>query len=526
MMKPSTTRFSGYCTLCRSRCGWVNLVEEGRLVAVEPLAGHPTGGALCAKGRAAPELASSPRRLTRPLKRTRSRSDAEAGWMEISWDEALSEIAGRLAAIRAEHGAEAVAFAVTTPSGTPMVDSIEWVERFIRCFGSPNLIYAVEVCGWHKDYAHALTFGRGIGFPDHDQADAIVLWGHNPARTWLAQAARVAAARRRGARVAVIDPKPNGSGQQADLWLRVRPGSDGALALGAIRHLIATSAYDADFVRNWTNAPMLVDPETGRLVRARDLWPDLSEQAFVVADELGEPLPYDARFPLSRSDRIRLTGSTTIVTTNGRALTCRTVFELLAAEVDAYTLDHVATLTWLPPPDISAFYELFCDRPRLAYHSWTGVGQHTNATLTERAIATLYALTGACDRPGGNVWPVAPPTRTINDYALLAPEQRAKALGFDELPLGPPSHGWITARDFGRAVLEGVPYRVRALIGFGTNFMVSQGASSRNREILEALDFQVHIDMFMNPTAASADIVLPASMPWERDALRIGFEIT
>ncbi len=229
-------RIPSYCTLCRSRCGCTYVIEDGWLGAVEPLEGHPTGGALCAKGRAAPELVASPQRLTRPLKRTRPRSDPDPGWVEISWDEALTEIADRLEAIRSEHGAEAVAFAVTTPSGTPLVDSFEWVERFIRLFGSPNLIYAVELCGWHKDYAHALTFGRGIGMPDYDRAKTIVLWGHNPVRTWLAEASRIAEARRLGTRVAVVDPKPDGSGQQADLWLRVRPGSDGALAMGAIRH--------------------------------------------------------------------------------------------------------------------------------------------------------------------------------------------------------------------------------------------------------------------------------------------------
>ena len=63
-------------------------------------------------------------------------------------------------------------------------------------------------------------------------------------------------------------------------------------------------------------------------------------------------------------------------------------------------------------------------------------------------------------------------------------------------------------------------------MSFGTNFVVSQGHSSRNRRALRALDFHVHVDMFMNPTAENADIVLPASMPWERDALKIGFEIT
>lgn len=518
-------RFPGYCTLCRSRCGAVSVVDEGRLVGIEPLPGHPTGGALCAKGRAAPEMAGSPRRLTKPLKRTRPRWDEEPGWIEISWEEALSEIAGKLDAIRTEHGAEAVAFAVTTPSGTSMVDSFEWVERFIRGFGSPNLIYAVEICGWHKDYAHALTFGRGIGFPDYDHADVVVLWGHNPARTWLAQATRVADARRRGARVAVVDPKPNGSGQQADLWLRIRPGADGALAMGAIRHLITTESFDADFVRRWTNGPMLVDTATGRFVRAFELWDGASEDAFVVLDAAGRPRPYDTRFPLD-SEGVRLHGRVTLPGCGGRTISAVTAFDLLAAEAAAYTPEQVAALTWLGTDDIAAFYALFAGKPRLAYHSWTGVGQHTNATAMERAIATLYALTGACDRPGGNVWPVPPPTRALNDPAILPASQRVKAVGLDELPLGPPSKGWITARDFCRAVLEGEPYKVRALVGFGTNFVVSQGHSARNREALQALEFQVHVDMFMNPTAASADIVLPASMPWERDALKIGFEIT
>jgi anaerobic selenocysteine-containing dehydrogenase/ferredoxin-NADP reductase len=504
----------------------MTVVENGRMIAVENLPGHPTGGALCAKGRAAPEMVHSPRRLTKPLRRTAPRGAADPDWIEISWDEALDEIAERLGEIRKISGAEAVAFAVTTPSGTPMVDSFEWVERFIRCFGSPNLIYAVEVCGWHKDYAHALTFGRGIGFPDYERADAIVLWGHNPARTWLAQATRIADARRRGARVAVVDPKPNGSGQQADIWLRIRPGADGALAMGAIRHLIATKRFDADFVTRWTNGPLLVDTDTGRFVRASELWDDQPQDAFVVLDQSGTARACDTRFAALDPACCKLDGRATFTARDGRAIVAATAFCLLAAEAAPYTTAHVAEVSWLNAGDIAAFNALFENSPRLAYHSWTGVGQHTNATMTERAIATLYALTGACDRPGGNVWPVPPPTRTINDYALLSPEQKAKALGIDELPLGPPSRGWITARDFSRSVLTGEPYRVEALISFGTNFVVSQGHSSRNLEALRALDYHVHVDMFMNPTAENADIVLPASMPWERDALKIGFEIT
>lgn len=471
-------------------------------------------------------MVHSPRRLTKPLRRTAPRDAADPGWAEISWDEALSEVAQKLGDIRKTSGAEAVAFAVTTPSGTPMVDSFEWVERFIRCFGSPNLIYAVEICGWHKDYAHALTFGRGIGVPDYERADAIVLWGHNPARTWLAQATRIADARRRGTRVAVVDPKPNGSGQQSDIWLRIRPGADGALAMGAIRHLITTGAYDADFVTRWTNGPLLINTDTGRFVRASELWTDQSSDDFVTLDRSGAARAFDTRFAAPDPASYKLDCRATLIARDGRAIAAATAFSLLRAAAYPYTIERVAELTWLDESKIAAFYQLFENSPRLAYHSWTGVGQHTNATMTERAIATLYALTGACDRPGGNIWPVPPPTRTVNDYALLPPEQKAKALGLDELPLGPPGRGWITARDFSRAVLTGEPYRVEALMSFGTNFMVSQGDTSRNRAALRALDFHVHVDMFMNPTAENADIVLPANMPWERDALKIGFEIT
>ena len=519
------TLIPGYCTLCRSRCGSLNEVRNGRLVKVVPLTGHPTGGALCAKGRSAPEQVASPLRLTRPLRRTAPREAADPGWVEISWDDALDEIASRLVLARERHGAEAVAFAVTTPSGTPMVDSFEWVERFVRTFGSPNLLYAVEVCGWHKDYAHALTFGRGIGVPDLENADVVVLWGHNPARTWLAQASRIASARQRGATVVVVDPKQDGSGQQADLWMRVRPGADAALALGAIRRLIETRRYDASFVREWTNAPLLVDLATGHLLRAQEIWPGADESALVACTAQGDPQPFEPK--IATPDDLMLEMEGELRDQHGRTRRYATVLRLLAHHVEPYTPEHVAALTWIEEASIHRFNELFEHGPKLAYHAWTGVGQHTNATQTERALATLYALTGACDREGGNLWTVAPPYRVVNAYdELLATGQRAKALGLRDLPLGPPRLGWITMRDLRAAVLERQPYEVNTLVSFGTNLAVTQADAAQNLRTLQALDFHVHVDMFMNPTAANADIVLPASMPWEREALKCGFEIT
>ena len=88
-IQSGTQRIQGYCGLCIARCGCVAEVEDGRFVALEPDPTHPTGQALCAKGRAAPELVYHPDRLTHPLKRTRPKGDPDPGWQRIGWNEAL-----------------------------------------------------------------------------------------------------------------------------------------------------------------------------------------------------------------------------------------------------------------------------------------------------------------------------------------------------------------------------------------------------------------------------------------------------
>ena len=172
-----------FCTQCRSRCGCITVVRDGRLIAVEPMPGHPTGEKLCPKGRAAPELVYHKDRLTVPLRRTAPKGARDPKWQPIEWDVALDEIARRMRTIKQSHGAEQVAFSVTTPSGTHISDSIAWIERLVRAFGSPNTIYATEICNWHKDFAHAFTFGCAMPTADYENADTILLWGHNPANT-------------------------------------------------------------------------------------------------------------------------------------------------------------------------------------------------------------------------------------------------------------------------------------------------------------------------------------------------------
>src|SRR6202795_3573500 len=130
-MPDERRRVAAFCPLCVSRCGCEAMVEDGRLVGIEPDPSHPTGKALCAKGRASPELVEAPDRLLYPVRRTRPRGDPDPGLRRISWDEALDETAAAMRRIAAESGPEAVAFAVTTTSGTAISDAQPWVDRLI-----------------------------------------------------------------------------------------------------------------------------------------------------------------------------------------------------------------------------------------------------------------------------------------------------------------------------------------------------------------------------------------------------------
>src|SRR5271167_4569245 len=102
----------------------------------------------------------------------------------------------------------------------------------------------------------------------------------------------------------------------------------------------------------------------------------------------------------------------------------------------------------------------------------------------------------------------------------------APTLGLADRPLGPARWGFVTTRDLYRAIVDGRPYPVRAVIGFGANMLLAHADGARGRQALKALEFYAHADLFMNPTAEMADVVLPVASAFEREALKIGFEIS
>lgn len=515
-----------FCAQCRSRCGCNAITVDGRLIRIEPLRDHPTGAKLCPKGLATPELIYHPDRLTRPLRRTTPKGKGATVWEPISWDVALDEITRRMARIRDDHGAEQVAFSVTTPSGTHISDGISWIERFIRSFGSPNTIYATEICNWHKDNASRFTFGTDIGTPDFANAALIVLWGNNPAATWLARSTEIQRALKRGAKLVVVDPRPTFFARRADCWLQVRPGTDLVLALGLINLAIRSGRIDDHFIRQWSNGPLLVRNDTGLFLRESDLRPDGRETILFAAASTGDGL---LRFDAARGawlDDVLAADLTAAreVRIDGGRVSVRTAFRIMSEAVAEHTPEKVAAVTGVDPAMLCRAAEMLGATAPVSYYAWNGVGQSITATQTDRAISLLYALTGSYGGAGGNVPGGAAAFADISGLEFVAPGQRAKTLGLSERPLGPGLTGWVTARDVYRAVMDRAPYPVRMLFSFGTNILSSQPDSDVARMALEQLEFHVHADLFINASAEYADIVLPVASSWEREGLRMGFD--
>jgi anaerobic selenocysteine-containing dehydrogenase len=150
------------------------------------------------------------------------------------------------------------------------------------------------------------------------------------------------------------------------------------------------------------------------------------------------------------------------------------------------------------------------------WYSWNGIEQNVNAMQTNRAICVLYTLTGDYDTQGGNLVLPRVPSNAIDGREYLSKEAIDRRLGLKEKPLGTAgTMGAVQAYDVYKAILTGIPYSVKALIGFGGNLITSNTPVPEGREALCKLELHVQTELFLSPTAQLADYVLPAASHWE-----------
>ena len=456
------------CSFCGYLCGLTAHMTDGRIARLEPDASrYPYDVAIvkgCARCRRNLEFLDHPMRLNYPMKRVGERGSGE--WERISWDQALDEIAARLKALKEEHGPQTLATAIGGPH------TVYWpLHRFMNLFGSPNNMGIGQICWNPHIWADAITFGWPLDNElDLEKTSCAILWGVNPAESdnslfWRT----IKEYSRSEAPLIVVDPRRTKTAALTSRWLPIRLGADCALALGLLNVIVTEKLYDQQFVDQWCHG-----------------------------------------------------------------------FEALERHVAPHTPAVVEALTGLPAASIVETALLYARRRPATLITGRGIDQiGPNSFQTHRALAILRAVTGNVDLAGASHLAQMPDFTPEVDLELsdrLPEQMREKQLGGDRWLLQS-YRGYGLVQDYvrkhgkrlpvryltsahpnlvWRAMLEGKPYPVRAMIVLASNPILSQADSRLVYRALKSLDLLVVIDLFHTPTAMLADYLLPAAGSLER----------
>ena len=237
------------CGFCHANCGLLAYVSKGVLRQVKADPDHPANrGDMCPKGAAAPKVVYSPDRLKYPLRKTNS------GFQQISWEEALDIVATKLMEIREKHGGETL----IRCTGAPVTETArDGFVQLMAAYGSANFIAPGHICHIPREIGFGTVYG-GMAQPDYRNTKCVVVWGSNPTDSRSHEGAYgrftrlIPEAKRRGAKLIVIDPRHTSLADLADKWLAIGPGRDDALALAMLSVIVKEGLYDKDFVTQWT----------------------------------------------------------------------------------------------------------------------------------------------------------------------------------------------------------------------------------------------------------------------------------
>jgi thiosulfate reductase/polysulfide reductase chain A len=438
------------CWECSAYCGALATVKEGKVVNYAPNPDSPhSAGAFCIKGiRGAPGLTYSPNRLLYPHRRVGARG--EGRWARISWDEALDEIADRLTDVRRAYGPEAI---VGATSGAAFSRSLV-TALMVRSIGSPNWMINQDLCGGCRAVSAKITglpIARG---EDIDNTRCALIVGRNSQIADPVEWAKLKAAKKRGARMIVIDPKRTTAAEFADIWMSPRVGTDAAIALAMMHVLIREERYDLHFVRDRCHG-----------------FEALAERAAQYPPETAEQLTGVPAQTIIDAARVYADGPSTFVSGHGIDAASNGVqtfraFHALAAI--SGNIDRLGgNLRQRTPKGFSSYLDLL-HRPE------------------HRLPADIEARTIGADRfplwAGPRGWQTACHNPSVIE-----------------------------------AMITGAPHPVRALYVSGVNILVTYPDTRRTIAALRSLDFVAVAAHQMTPTAEWADIVLPKTTTLEEE---------
>lgn len=491
--------FSG---VCRGNCAggcFLNVhVRDGKVVrtSVRDLP-NPEYNRICVKGLTHTHRIYHKDRLKYPMKRVGKRGEGK--WERISWDEAITTITDKWKEYEREYGKES--FAVCAGSGSYGLLSGQGTGnptgRLINVTGCTQVGIAVDAA---QGYAGVAAVGAGFNFTFNEIADlknakTIFIWGANPVISQQQSFHFFLEAKEMGAKIVVIDPTFNITASKADIFVPVRPGTDGALALAMMNIVVRENWIDESFLKKSTVAPFLVKESDGKYLRLSDLG-----QATEGEDDQIVVRGQDGNVGLSTeiADPV-IEGSFTI---NGIKVT--TAYSLLLDRLAEYPPEKAAEICNIPVEQIEEITKLYATNKPSSIYQYFGVDHYVNGHYGIFDIYALAMLTGNIGKPGA---------------ACGMGETIGGAIGnaagtlYPEGATGPSITLPVT--DVGQVVNEN-KYGTKEMTLKGIFFThVNQLGNSAERKYtldwFNKMDFIAVADMNMNETARYADILLPAA---------------
>ncbi|MDG2277133.1 MAG: molybdopterin-dependent oxidoreductase [Pseudomonadales bacterium] len=456
------------CTICDIGCQLRTEVKDGKL---ERVIAHDHPGLaknVCYKGIAAPHIHNHAERLTVPLKRVGDRGEDK--WEEISYEQAMDEIAERLQKVVDEHGPEALAVS-TSGWNTQTTHSMD--RRFMNALGTPNYISGVSLCAGNTAAVNKLTYGWFVG-ADIVNSKCIVLFGHNPRKhSWTPIFNALNAARQKGAKVIVLDPRISDQAETADLHLRLRAGTDAAMCFGWLKVIIDEKLYDEDFVQNWTVG---FDEFCERV----DEYP--LERVAQITGVDAELIAEAARaYATAESACIPWTPITDMQISSTSAIRLHSILRALTGNLDVAGGEL-----------LGGFNPNYVPESKLGYHELLSEAQRAKQLGSQQHPAYTYRAQDMLGDATEKVWGYRYADIVMGCY------------------MANPSATF-------RAMETGDPYAVKAFITLGNNTLLSYPNQHQIYRGLMNQDLIVAHEIFMTPTAMLADYVLPGDVFSERN---------
>lgn len=412
------------CHGCTNCCPVRVYTEDGRVVKIE---GDPDGplnkGGVCLKCLSQIQTVYSPRHVLHPMKRVGERGENK--WEAISWDEAVDLAGEQIATAVKKYGPYAY-WSARGGGGA----YIEWETSGLDyTFGGCNsLASGACQCAMPRDFVSTTSVGfnccvdmdnvdRWVGITDNAELDGtrrddtervFVLWGSQPHSSKAAHGGHglTDARSNLGVKTIVVDPYMTAEAAKADVWLPVRPGSDCALMLSWIHHIIENDLYDEQFVKHWTNLPFLINPNTRLAYRAEEVWPDYVNPAADPAGVYDTPayVCFDAKtnsvqpFPFTAPENCAVDPVIfATATVNGKE--AKTAGQIYKEEAEPWTLEAAGETCWLDPERIREAIELYANADFGGLSNGVFSDHQENSSTAPLGALAIDALLGHVESP-------------------------------------------------------------------------------------------------------------------------------